>query len=89
MLRYCTIALGTKSTVVISQYQDNLIVALLSNPISKCRILKLVDFLSLFCKGDRFCDFLFAFKHTKALLKRVYSIRKELPPACKLFLFGG
>ena len=34
-------------------------------------------FSSIFHKEDNFCDFLFAFKHIKPLLKRVYSKRKN------------
>ena len=37
-------------------------------------------------KGDRYCDFLFAFQHTKPLLtKGVYSKRKEFAPLWNKF----
>ena len=34
----------------------------------------------LFYNRDNFCDFLFAFLHTKPLLRRGYSKRKEFAP---------
>ena len=34
-------------------------------------------FITIFPKGDNFCDFLFAFLCTSALLKEDYIIRKE------------
>ena len=41
-----------------------------------------VSFCAIFCatsaKEDNFCDFLFAFLHTKSLLKGAYSKRKNL-----------
>ena len=47
-----------------------------------------VDFSTIFFKGDYLCDFLFASKHTKALLKRVYFKRKEFAPkGSKFFPF--
>ena len=52
----------------------------------------LVDFRTVFQKGDNFNDYLFAFLHTKPLLKRgllwkgVYSKRKEFAPKGSKFL---
>ena len=37
-------------------------------------------FVTVSAKGDNFCDFLFALLHTKPLLKRVCSVRKNLLP---------
>ena len=34
-------------------------------------------FATIFHKGEKFCDYLFALLSTKPLLQRIYSIRKE------------
>ena len=35
------------------------------------------DFATILHKGDKFCDYLFAFLHTKPLLQGVRSLRQE------------
>ena len=46
------------------------------------------DFAAIFYKRNNFCDFLFALLYTKALLKGIYSKRKEFAPLrSKLFPF--
>ena len=37
-------------------------------------------FFTILHKGDNFCDFMFAFLYTKALIKRIYSKMKEFAP---------
>ena len=45
-------------------------------------------FSSIFDKGDKFCDFLYAFLYSNPLLKGVYSKRKEFAPkGSKFFPF--
>ena len=38
-----------------------------------CKWIHLIDFLPFYHKEDNFCDFLFVFLNTKALLKNIYS----------------
>ena len=43
-------------------------------------------FYAIFSEGDKFCNFLFASLHTKPLLKRICSKRKEFAPKGSKFL---
>ena len=48
----------------------------------------LCRFSAIFCKGDDFCNFLFAFLYIKPPLKKVHSKRKEFAPfGSKFFPF--
>ena len=47
-----------------------------------------IFFFANFYKGDKFCDCLFGFRHSKSLPDRVYSKRKEFAPhGSKFFPF--
>ena len=61
--------------------------------VNKCdniRALEKIDKMSAFCfKGDNICNLMFAFLHTKSLLKWVYSKREEFPFRVNPFQKGG
>ena len=42
-------------------------------------------FSAIFYKEDNYCDFLFAFLHTKSVLKRVFSKKERMWPQGKQF----